>query len=521
MITVDFFAGKSVALIGLAGSGLATAKALHAGGARVLVHDDNPDRLQAGVAAGFIACDLARTDWSRIAALILAPGVPLTHPQPHWSVALAKAAGVEIIGDLELFYRIHQQQAPQIPVIAITGTNGKSTTTALIAHILATAGFDVQMGGNIGTPVLALDPPQVTQSPDQAGQVYVLEMSSYQIDLSPSLKPTIGILLNISPDHLDRHGSMPNYEAIKERLVTNATQLAVTSEDDAPCQAIGERLSARRDRQEAREGASRERLPSDRAALARISTERGEETLWRAAGHHLYAPNCKTPFADLTRSETLRGQHNRQNALSAAAACRHLGVRDDQIAEALLRFPGLAHRMEVVARRGSVLFVNDSKATNADAAARALAAYDHIYWIAGGRAKAGGIASLTEYFPKLRHSYVIGEAAELFAETLKDASAPVTLCGSLAQAVAAAAQEAQRALATTAMTKPSRRSGLAETDVRAEAEAGAGADVGASGEQVAVLLSPACASLDQFASFEARGDAFKEAVLTLEGITPF
>lgn len=468
MIVVDLFAGKTVALVGLAGSGLVTAQALKAGGTKVLVHDDDPGRLKAATSKGLIAANLKRANWSTIDALILAPGVPLTHPEPHWSVPLAKAAHVEIIGDLELFFRVRRQKARQVPVIAITGTNGKSTTTALITHLLQEAGYDVQMGGNIGTPVLALNAPDTAK----AGQVYVLEMSSYQIDLTPSLDPTIGLLLNVSPDHLDRHGSMENYVAVKERLVARATSLALIGQDDKACQAISGRLAAR---------------AGSQILIEAVTTQKDDQALWRSNGQCLYAPFIERPFADLSNSETLRGQHNCQNALNAAAACRHLGLTDDQIAAALLTFPGLAHRMEVVARRGSVLFVNDSKATNADAAARALAAYDHIYWIAGGQAKTGGIASLTKYFTKFRHSYVIGEAAELFAETLSDAPGPVTRHGSLAEAVLAAAQDAQQDPA----------------------------------DQAVVLLSPACASWDQFASFEARGNAFKDAVLTLEGIEPF
>src|SRR3954468_7765765 len=238
MTPVTSFAGRTVALFGLGGSGLATALALNEGGAHVIACDDNPAKMAEANARGIETGDLRNADWSRFSSFILAPGVPLTHPEPHWSVRLARAAGVEIIGDIELFCREREKIAPEAPFIAITGTNGKSTTTALIAHMLRAAGRDVQMGGNIGTAILSLEPPANER-------VHVIEMSSFQIDLTPSLKPTLGVLLNISPDHLDRHGTMENYAAIKERLVA-AAEYAVIGVDDPLSRAVMLRREAKR-----------------------------------------------------------------------------------------------------------------------------------------------------------------------------------------------------------------------------------------------------------------------------------
>src|SRR5215471_6181963 len=208
MIPVTSFVGKTLAVFGLGGSGLASCSALKAGGAEVVAGDDNADNVAKAAQAGFVTADLRTTSWASFAALILTPGAPLTHPAPHWSVLMARQAGVEVIGDIELFCRERQRHAPDAPFVAITGTNGKSTTTALIAHLMREAGHDVQMGGNIGTPILSLEPPR-------RGRVHVIEMSSYQIDLCPSLAPRVGILLNVTEDHLDRHGALPHYAAVK------------------------------------------------------------------------------------------------------------------------------------------------------------------------------------------------------------------------------------------------------------------------------------------------------------------
>ncbi len=456
MIPVTAFEDKQVALFGLGGSGLATAHALKAGGAEVTCFDDNVDRVQEAATAGLQTRDLRDIDWAECDALVLAPGVPLTHPVPHWSVDLARNAGVEIIGDVELFCRERRKICPAAPLIAITGTNGKSTTTALIAHLLKELGLDVQIGGNIGTPALDLAPPR-------PGRHYVLECSSYQIDLAPTLDPAIGILMNLSPDHLDRHGTMENYAAIKERLVAGA-KVAVVGVDDRLSSQIADRLELAR------------------KPVCRIAGEQELTNGIYARGGYLMEAHdgAQNNVALLGGVDSLRGDHNGQNAAAAFAALRALEQPAEKIASALKSFPGLHHRMEVVARKGRILFINDSKATNADAAARALASFERIYWIAGGISKAGGISSLDEYFPKIAKTFLIGEAAEEFAKTL-EGRVPCKISGSLPQAVYDAAAEA--------------------------AEDGAA--------EIAILLSPACASFDQYPNFELRGAAFADAVRAL------
>ena len=456
MIPVTTFAGKKVAIFGLGISGLATASALFAGGADVIGWDDSAERIEYATSAGIPTADLHRIDWSRVNALVLAPGVPLTHPAPHWTVVLARAAGVEVIGDIELFCRERQSHAPDAPFVAVTGTNGKSTTTALTAHLLATAGKEVGVGGNIGTAILSLKPPQ-------PGRVHVIEISSFQIELAPSLDPSVGILINVSEDHLDRHGTMANYAGIKERLVAGVQPdgTAIIGVDDDWCEAAADRV--------ARSG----------RRVVRISVRRPlDEGIYVEGDRILRAEGGVTQeIASIGGIPTLRGVHNAQNAACATAAALALGIAPATIQEGLRTYPGLAHRIEEVGRQGRVAFVNDSKATNADAAARALACFSDIYWIAGGRPKSDGIASLDGYFPRIRKAYLIGEAAPQFAKTL-DGRLPYVIVGTLERAVAAAAQDAAA-------------SGMAEP---------------------VVLLSPACASFDQFKNFEDRGDAFRKLV---------
>jgi UDP-N-acetylmuramoylalanine--D-glutamate ligase len=462
MIPITSFAGQSVALFGLGGSGLSTAKALVAGGAFVNAWDDSPAALDKAEAQGIHLFDLHQADWPAFAALILAPGAPLTHPEPHWSAVLAHAAGVPVIGDIELFCRERALHAPGAPLVAITGTNGKSTTTALIAHILREAGVDAQLGGNIGVPILGLEPP----SPDR---VHVIECSSFQIDLAPSLDPSVGVLLNLTPDHLDRHGTMENYAAIKRRLV-EASDFAIVGRDDAWCEAIFQYLKGAG---HAVVGISNSR-PN---ALGSVSLDQGH--LRRTFALPMLRTLEENLF-DLSHAPALRGAHNAQNAAAAFAACERLGLPHDAIGLGLRSFPGLAHRMEQVGRRGKVLFVNDSKATNADAAEKALLSFDDIFWIAGGRAKAGGIEPLRPLFGRIRKAYLIGEAARDFAATLEGA-VPCEQCGALDVAVAAAGRDATASDAA----------------------------------EPVVLLSPACASYDQFANFEKRGDAFRDYVAGL------
>ncbi len=464
MISVTAFAGKKVAVFGLGGSGLVSASALLAGGADVIAYDDDAQSVAKANAAGIPTADLRQADWSKIAALVLAPGVPLTHPEPHWIVALAHKAGVAVIGDIELFCRERATLAPGAPFVAITGTNGKSTTTALIAHLAASAGLDAQLGGNIGTAILSLQPPQ-------AGRVHVIECSSYQIDLAPSLDPSVGILINLSEDHLDRHGAMAHYAEVKERLVAGVPSngTAIVGVDDDWCQKIAVRLAQSGKR------------------VVRISVRRElSNGIYVAGGRIIRATGTETsPLADLGGIGSLRGQHNAQNAACAAAAALALGLEPSAIQAGLRSFPGLAHRMEELGRRGAVLYVNDSKATNADSAAQALACFSDIFWIAGGKPKTGGIESLRGFFPRIRKAYLIGEAADEFAATLSP-SVQHEIDGTLDKALAAATRDAE------ASTVP----------------------------EPVVLLSPACASFDQYRNFEVRGDAFRDLVRALPGLVP-
>jgi len=483
MIRATTFSGRTVAIFGLGVSGIATARALVAGGASVAAWDDSTGARERAAEAGIAVVDLAAADWSAFAALVLAPGVPLTHPAPHWTVERARAAGVEVIGDIELFCRERRKVCPASPFIAITGTNGKSTTTALLAHLLRSAGLAVEMGGNIGHPILALAPPA-------ADVHHIIEMSSFQIDLTPSLAPTIGVLLNLSPDHLDRHGpaddaalAMRNYAAIKARLVWAAEAAAIGIEDDDSRRNF-ERLAAAGRRVMAFATADEARLGP------RLYAEGGRLLVREPSGRG--APGSE--IASLAGIGTLRGRHNVQNALAALAAFAALQevVGDAAavtphlrgIAAGLGSYPGLPHRLEVVGRIGRVAFVNDSKATNADSAARALASWERdIYWIAGGRPKEGGIRPLAGYFPRIARAYLIGESAGDFAETL-DGQVDHVVSGTLDAALSQAAADAARC----------------------------------PGAEPVVLLSPACASYDQFASFVARGDAFRRLVAGLDGV---
>lgn len=464
MIRITTFAGKKVAVFGLGASGIATAKALVAGGAKVIASDDNAVGVKAAAEAGLTTADLTEANWAVFSALVLAPGVPLTHPEPHWTVRAAKLAGLEVIGDLELFCRERRAQSFDVPLICITGTNGKSTTSALTAHILAAAGRDTQVGGNIGTAMLSLEP-------FAPGRHYVIECSSYQIDLAPSIDPSVGVLLNVTPDHLDRHGTIENYAAVKASLVYGA-QKAIVSVDDAYCRVIAAKLLATKG-------------PDN---VLRISAKAGADCDVGLDGSKvvLRGHGSEIEIADVAGIGSLRGAHNGENACAASAALLSLPdpVPAADIARGLRTFPGLAHRMEELGRVGRTLFVNDSKATNADSTEKALVSFPgNIFWILGGKPKAGGITPLTQYFDRVAKAYLIGEATEDFASTL-DGRVTFERCGTLDAATAAAARDA--------------------------AAAGGGEPV--------VLLSPACASFDQFRNFEVRGDHFRTLVAALPGI---
>jgi UDP-N-acetylmuramoylalanine--D-glutamate ligase len=455
MTPITSFAGKRVAVFALGKSGLTSAEALVAGGAEVVVWDDHRRARDNAATAGLKLEDLVMTDLSRFDSLVVGPGVPLTHPYPHWIVVKAREAGVEVIGDIELFCRERAKIAPKSLFIAITGTNGKSTTTALVAHLYETFGHKVEVGGNIGTPILALSPP----APDR---VHVIECSSFQIDLAPSLNPSFGVLLNVTPDHLDRHGTMENYAAIKEKLVAQADH-AVVGLDDEICVAIGERL---RDA-----GKAVTFISITKPTIPDGIILDGTQLVRRASGRSL-------PIADLAGITSLRGRHNGQNAAAAAAALGELGFDLERFGKGIRSFPGLPHRLEEIGRRGKILYINDSKATNADAAEKALLSLDDIYWIVGGRAKEGGIEPLRPLFPKVAKAYLVGEATEAFAKVIGEAI-PYEFCGTIDKAVESATRDAEKSMA----------------------------------EMPIVLLSPACASFDQFSDFEKRGDKFRELVL--------
>ena len=427
MITLDFLAGKKVGVLGLGKAGKAAVDALLTAGAQVFVWDDKATGDGVASKAHFVAPEAWPLE--QMSCMVMSPGIPYTHPAPHPAVLLAQQAGVEVLGEVELLARA----CPDAVLVGITGTNGKSTTTALIGHILSAAKKNVQVGGNLGTPALALE---------HLGKngIYVIEMSSYQLDLVRSARFHVACLMNVTPDHLDRHGGMAGYIAAKKRMFAwqKHDDVAVIGVDDAYCAEIAKELQ-------------------DMVHVSAVSVHDGEGI-------------------DLTHCNSLQGLHNKQNALVARAACRALGVDDVTIQFALESYVGLPHRMEWLGEKRGVLFVNDSKATNADSTEKALMTYDNVYWILGGMAKAGGIEPLISYFSHVRHAFVYGQDAEEFAATLVAHHVPFTRCDTMQESTALAAKAAFSA-----------------------------------GDGV-VLLSPAAASFDQFTGFEQRGDIFKSLV---------
>ncbi len=400
---------QPLAIFGLGASGLATLEALRAHDIEVIAWDDNDSARKKAADLGAKVMELTQEILKTCSSLILSPGVPLTHPEPHDVVKAAHAGNTEIIGDVEIFTRALNADKQAHKIVAITGTNGKSTTTALLTHVLQECGRSVQMGGNIGVPILKL-------SAEKPETIFVLEVSSYQIDLSPNLKPDIGLLLNITPDHIDRHGSFENYRAIKHRMIENsAVKIHAETLDHSPIK-----------------------------------------------GHHF---------------ETLRGAHNAQNNIAVLEICKHLGIDQSQAIEAVKNFAGLAHRQYLVRTIGNVQYINDSKATNAEATSKALSSYKNIYWILGGQAKDGGLSGLEDYYKDVKAAYLIGEATDSFADQLKNQNVSYLKYDTLDIAIAEAHKAAQ-----------------------------------ANGEPATILLSPACASWDQFKSFEHRGDTFIEIV---------
>ncbi|WP_332811655.1 UDP-N-acetylmuramoyl-L-alanine--D-glutamate ligase [Sphingomonas sp.] len=426
MITSKVFAGRDYAVLGLARSGRATVDALVASGANVMAWDTDADR-RASVADKARLADPLATSIYGYSAIVVSPGVPINR---HPIAERARAAKVPLIGDIELFAQARADLPPH-RVVGITGTNGKSTTTALIHHIVKSAGLPALMGGNIGLPILAQDP-----LPD--GGVYVLELSSYQIDLTQTLDCDISVLLNVTPDHLDRYDGIDDYAASKARLfaMQSPEHLAIVATEDDYTRAIAGQLTGER--------------------VLVESTDVKDQSKWPA----------------------LQGPHNAQNVAAAVAVARGLGIDDDVIADALVSYPGLPHRMERITEKNGIVFVNDSKATNPTSVAPALAAFPpnpekRLHWILGGRAKSDDLTACDPFFGHVRAAYTIGEAGPMFASLLADRM-PVQQCGELDRAVEAAA--------------------------------------GAARPGEIVLLSPACASFDQFSDYEARGEAFRAAV---------
>ena len=403
---------KTYAVFGLGKSGAATVNYLKNRGDKVLAWDDGE-----AARSGIECIDPAKWNWSEIDALVLSPGIPLTHPEPHYIVRKAHAASKPIICDIEILWEDNSNAT----FIGITGTNGKSTTTALIAHILQEAGYDVAVGGNLGTPALTLG----------SHKYYVIETSSYQLDLIERTKFDVAVWLNISPDHIDRHGSLEGYIKAKLRIFRNGNKVAIIGIDDEYSKGVSKQV-----------------------------------------------PNALpiTKHNSIGTFPNLPGVHNMQNINAAYEAAKAVGVPHEKIMSAIQSFPGLEHRIEKVATINGVAYVNDSKATNADSSAMALACYEDIYWIIGGKAKEGGIESLADFFPRIKKAYLIGAATEEFAKTLEGKVA-FEKCGDLVTATKKAANDA--------------KSGV-------------------------VLLSPACASFDQFKNFEERGNKFKQIVKELQ-----
>ncbi len=458
MIDLGFLAGQTVAVLGLGKSGLAAARSLLSAGAEVRAWDDAANARDAAAVQGIPLADLAAGALDGAAMLVLSPGIPRAWPQPHPAVARALEGGVPVVMDIDLLGRAQREAR----YIGITGTNGKSTTTALIGHILKRAGFRCEVGGNLGTPALAL-------APLGADGWYVIELSSYQLETVSDVAWTVAVFLNISPDHLDRYPDMMTYVAAKTRLFDNAAPgaTAVIGTDDDWSNAVYYYRS----------------YQGPHRVVPIAVTLPSPGGVWVEDGRLIDGLDGDgTQVLDLAEAPALPGIHNWQNAAAAYAAARAAGVGREAAVAAIRSFPGLRHRQELIAEIGGIRFVNDSKATNADAAVKALACYRPIYWIAGGRPKPGGLAGVEPELGRVAHAFLIGEASDDFAAFLAAQVPPVptTVCGDLATAVAAAFEQA----------KGNGRGGV-------------------------VLLSPACASFDQYPNFEVRGDAFVKTVRSL------
>ena len=467
MIPVLGFEGAKVAVLGLGRSGLATAHALLAGGAEPLLWDDSAEARAKAEAEGFSVTDLGRNGaFEGVACLVVSPGIPHLYPQPNRIIQRALEAGIPVDNDIGLFFRsfagsdfVAFDVSPR--VVCVTGSNGKSTTTALIHHILLEAGRPTQMAGNIGKGVLSIDPPR-------DGEVVVLELSSYQTDLARALTPDVAVFTNLSPDHLDRHNGMGGYFAAKRRLFAEGgPDRAIIGVDEVEGQYLANQLGQGQQDDRVIRISSGQKL--DRFGWS-VFARKGFLAEWRK-GRQMSS-------IDLREIAGLPGAHNHQNACAAYAACRALGLSPKVIEAGLASFAGLPHRSQLVGERDGVRFVNDSKATNVDSAAKALQAFPKIRWIAGGMGKDGGISGLVPHLGSVAKAYLIGHSARDFALQLGDT--PHEISETMEQAVARAAAEAEP------------------------------------GE--VVLLAPAAASFDQYPNFEKRGEDFARLVAELPGI---
>ena len=464
MIPVTGMEGARVAVLGLGRSGLSAARALRAGGAEAVCWDDNAAAREKAEAEGFSCLDLMKPGaFDDVARLVVSPGIPHLYPAPNRVIAAAWTAGVPVDNDIGLFFRSLAgpdwdgfDVAPR--VVAVTGSNGKSTTSALIHHVLEAAGRDAQLAGNIGRGVLDIDPPG-------DGGIVVLELSSYQTDLARALTPDVAVFTNLSPDHLDRHGGMGGYFAAKRRLFAEGgPDRCVIGVDEIEGQYLANQLA---------EGKGDDRVID--ISVERKLTGPGWHVFARKGFLAEYRKGRQVGSIDLRAVVGLPGEHNHQNACCAYAVCRSLGLAPREIEAGFQSFAGLPHRSQLVGERGGVRFVNDSKATNVDAAAKALGAFERIRWICGGLEKEGGLTGLLEATGSVVKAYVIGREAAHFAVQLQGVEAEV--CGDMATAVARAAEEAE------------------------------------AGE--VVLLAPAAASFDQYDSFEKRGEHFMAEVARL------
>ncbi len=461
MIPVRGFEDQTVAVLGLGRSGLATARALTAGEAHVVAWDDSQSARDNAEAEGIEIRDLSRQGaFDGVSSLIVSPGIPHLYPTPNPVIALAWDAGIPVDNDIGLFFRSFATEDwddfdIQPRVIAVTGSNGKSTTSALIHHILTEAGRPTQLAGNIGRGVLDIDPAQ-------DGEVIVLELSSYQTDLARALTPDVAVFTNLSPDHLDRHGGLGGYFAAKRRLFAEGgPDRAIIGVDEQEGRYLVNQMS---------EGAGDDRVI--RVSSGQKLTGNGWNVFARKGFLSEWRKGRQVGSIDLREITGLPGAHNHQNACAAYAACRTLGLGPKTIEGAMESYPGLAHRSQLIAEQNGVRYVNDSKATNVDSAAKALDAFKNIRWICGGLQKEGGLGDLVNHLGHVKKAYVIGREAEGFALQLPEVETEV--CTTMERAVAMAMAEAE------------------------------------SGDTV--LLAPACASFDQYDNFEKRGEAFVEAV---------